>query len=119
MRGRTPGGRLHRPLPVFKVKLGPLVQPGKLAVGIELHQPLMDGGGTTPPQFGPYGLDRTWLIEGYGVDPDIEVQNMPGDVVRGQDAQLDTAIEDLMKRIEEDPRDVPLRPPYPDKSKKD
>ena len=88
------------------------------AVGIELHQPLMDGGRTTPPQFGPYGLDRTWLIEGYGVDPDIEVQNMPGDVVRGQDAQLDTAIEHLTKRIEEDPRDMPPRPAYPDKSKK-
>ncbi len=87
------------------------------AVGIELHQPLVDGGSTTPPQFGPYAPDGTWIIEGHGVDPDIEVQNMPGDVVRGKDAQLDAAIERLMEKIRQDPREMPPHPPYPDKSK--
>ena len=87
------------------------------AVGIELHQQLIDGGGTTPPQFAPYGLDRTWLIEGHGVDPDIEVQNMPGDVLRGKDAQLEAGIEYILKRLEEDPMEIPSPPAYPDKSK--
>ncbi|MHC4695194.1 MAG: S41 family peptidase [Planctomycetota bacterium] len=88
------------------------------AIGIELHQPLVDGGGTTPPQFASYGLDRRWVIEGHGVDPDIEVQNMPGDVLRGEDAQLAAGVENVLKRLAEDPKDIPPPPPYPDKSKK-
>ncbi|MCO6438916.1 MAG: PD40 domain-containing protein [Phycisphaerae bacterium] len=87
------------------------------AVGIELHQPLVDGGGTTPPQFGPYNLAGKWIIEGRGVEPDIEVQNMPGDVLKGIDAQLQAGIDNLRKRIGDDPRDLPPPPPYPDKSK--
>ena len=87
------------------------------AVGIELHQPLVDGGGTTPPQFGPYGLDRTWVIEGHGIDPDIEVQNMPVDVLEGKDTQLEAAIAYVLQRLAEDPMAPPAPPAYPDKSK--
>ena len=87
------------------------------AVGIELHQPLIDGGATTPPQFAPYGLDRTWFIEGHGIDPDIEVQNLPGDVVRGKDTQLEAGVKYILDRIREDPMEIPSRPPYPKKAK--
>jgi tricorn protease len=87
------------------------------AVGIEPHQNLVDGGVTTPPQFAPYGLDGRWLIEGHGVDPDIVVENVPGDVLAGRDAQLEKAIEILMPMVEADPRQIPDPPPYPDKSK--
>jgi hypothetical protein len=47
------------------------------AIGIEPHQDLVDGGGTTPPQFGLYGLDGTWLIEGWGVEPDSWCRTCP------------------------------------------
>ncbi len=88
------------------------------SIGIEPHQPLIDGGTVTPPQFGLYGLDRTWLIEGIGVVPDIEVQNMPGDVMRGKDAQLDAGIENVLQRLKEDgPFELPPPPAYPDKSR--
>ncbi|MFH0981724.1 MAG: S41 family peptidase [Planctomycetota bacterium] len=87
------------------------------AIGIEPHQPLVDGGSVTPPQFGLYGLERTWLIEGHGVDPDLEVQNLPGDVLKGKDAQLDAAIQLLLKNIAKNPKVIPAAPPYPDKSK--
>lgn len=87
------------------------------AVGIEPHQHLLDGATTTPPQFAPYGLNRKWLIEGHGVDPDIVVENKPVDVLQGVDAQLDEAIGLLVKQIEKDPRPLPDPPPYPDKSK--
>jgi len=87
------------------------------AVGIEPHQGLVDGGLTTPPQFAPYGLDRRWLIEGHGVEPDIEVENLPLDVLSGHDAQLDRAIAWLMSKIAEEPRPIPDPPEYPDKSK--
>ena len=88
------------------------------SIGIEPHQSLLDGGSVTPPQFGLYGLDSSWLIEGIGVVPDIEVQNMPGDVLRGKDAQLDAAIENVVRRVCENPIELPSVPPYPDRSKK-
>jgi tricorn protease len=87
------------------------------AIGIEPHQTLVDAGTVTPPQFGLYGLDSQWLIEGRGVEPDLEIQNMPGDVLRGIDAQLDAAIANVMKRLADEPVELPPPPPYPDKSR--
>jgi tricorn protease len=87
------------------------------AVGIEPHQRLVDGGVTTPPQFAPYGLNGQWLIEGWGVDPDIEVENTPADVLAGRDAQLKAAIAHVLKQIADEPMTLPPPPAYPDKSK--
>jgi len=89
------------------------------SIGIEPHQDLVDGGGTTPPQFGLYGLDGTWPIEGWGVEPDIVIMNMPEDVVNGIDAQLDYAIEYLLEQLADSGGtwDIPDAPAYPDKSK--
>lgn len=87
------------------------------AVGIEPHQHLLDGATTTPPQFAPYGLDRKWLIEGHGVDPDIVVENRPADVLQGRDAQLENAVTLLVEEITRNPKPIPDPPPYPDKSK--
>ncbi|APF17016.1 peptidase S41 [Caldithrix abyssi DSM 13497] len=87
------------------------------AVGIEPHQKLVDGGVTTPPQFGEYNAKGEWIIEGHGVDPTIPVVNWPKDVLAGKDAQLDKTIDVLLKMIKEKPvREFP-RPKYPDKSK--
>ena len=88
------------------------------AVGIEPHQNLMDGGVTTPPQFAPYDLNRQWMIEGHGVDPDFEVQNMPGDVLKGIDSQLDAAIKYVSDKLRDEPMELPPRPDFPDKSKR-
>ncbi len=89
------------------------------AIGIEPHEDLVDGGTTTPPQFGLYGLNGQWLIEGHGVDPDIEVQNAPAHVLAGQDDQLDRAIAELQGRLQRDGTQwaLPAVPAYPDKSK--
>ena len=87
------------------------------AVGIEPHQILVDGATTTPPQFGHYDLTGKWSIEGRGVEPDIEVINMPVDVLKGTDSQLDKAIEVITGMIEKNPVEIPDRPDYPDKSK--
>ncbi len=84
--------------------------------GIEPHEDLVDGGTVTPPQFGLYGLDRRWLIEGRGVDPHVEVQNLPGDVLQGKDAQLDAALSYLLEKAAAVP-DVPPPPPYPIKAR--
>lgn len=87
------------------------------AIGIEPHQDFVDGGQTTPPQFAPFGLDGTWLIEGHGVEPDVVVDNLPADVLAGRDTQLERAVALLLERIEKEPKVIPPRPDYPVKTK--
>jgi tricorn protease len=88
------------------------------AVGIEPHQDLVDGGGTTPPQFGLFDFEGRWLIEGHGVEPDIEVQNEPRDVLAGRDAQLEAALVHLADRMAAESMAVPDAPPdFPNKAK--
>ena len=77
---------------------------------------LSDNGIARAPMMGVYGNNRTWLIEGHGFVPDIEVDNMPHATFNGEDAQLQAAIAHLEKLIAKDPRTVPAPPPYPDKS---
>jgi len=73
----------------------------------------------TPPQFGIFDLKGNWIIEGRGVEPDIELQNMPANVVAGKDDQLDFAIKHLLDRLDREGTQwaIPDVPKYPDKSK--
>ena len=60
--------------------LGPLIGTrtwGGL-IGITGSPRLVDGGGVTVPTFAIYSTNSQWIIEGYGVDPDIEVVDDPG-----------------------------------------
>jgi tricorn protease len=66
--------------------------------------------------WGVYGPEGEWLIEGHGVEPDVEIDNLPHATFNGGDAQLDAALEYLLEEIRKDPRPVPQPPPYPDKS---
>lgn len=78
---------------------------------------LSDGGLARAPMMGVYGADgKEWLIEGVGVIPDIEVDNLPHATFKGEDAQLDAAIKHLQEKIAKDPRNTPPAPPFPDKS---
>jgi len=77
---------------------------------------LSDGGIARAPMTGVYGAEGEWLIEGHGFEPDIVVDNLPHATFKGEDAQLNAAIELLQKLIAEDPREVPDPPAYPDKS---
>ena len=87
-------------------------------MGIEPHQDVVDGGVITPPQFGLYSVDGgEWMIEGHGVEPDIDVENHPAEVLAGKDSQLEAAIAYVQQRMADDPRVFPDPPPYPDKSK--
>ncbi|KPL03645.1 MAG: hypothetical protein AMJ73_05990 [candidate division Zixibacteria bacterium SM1_73] len=83
------------------------------AVGIRDFIPLVDNGYITVPEFAPFGLEGEWVMENYGVDPDIEVDNLPDFVIQGNDPQLEKAIEVIMKKIDQEPRKLPERPPYP------
>ena len=77
---------------------------------------LVDGGIATAAEFGVYGPEGEWLIEGWGVEPDIVVDNLPHATFKGEDAQLQAAIDYLKKKIAEEPVDPVLPPPHPDKS---
>jgi len=38
-------------------------------------------------------------VENHGVDPDIEVEDQPADLLAGHDAQLEAGVDVLMKQI--------------------
>lgn len=77
---------------------------------------LVDRGIATAAESGVYGPEGEWLIEGVGVIPDIEVDNLPHATFNGADAQLDSAVAFLKRKIAEEPVTVPRPPDYPDKS---
>jgi len=81
-------------------------------IGIRGDKPLRDGGMTTQPEWGGWDLaGKTWLVEGHGVDPDVELDLGPDGLIHDHDVQLDYAIEELLGRIAQDPRDLPGPPP--------
>jgi tricorn protease len=72
--------------------------------------------GVTVPTFGIYSLDGEWIVEGHGVDPDIEVVDDPGAMDKGGDPQLERAIKEVMRALEANPPKRPAKPPYPKRS---
>jgi len=86
--------------------------------GIRGNWRMMDGGYVTVPEDALYTLDSKWAVENHGVDPDIEVENQPADLLAGHDAQLETAVDLMMKAIANRPAGLPapppLLPPYPE-----
>jgi tricorn protease len=77
---------------------------------------LADRGIATAAEYGVYGPEGKWLIEGHGVDPDIVVDDLPHATFAGGDAQLDEALKYLQDEIRKDPRPVPKPPQYPNKA---
>ena len=86
-------------------------------VGISASAPYMDGQDVRVPFFTSYSIDDgDWIIEGHGVDPDIEVDNNPADEYLGKDDQLMKAVEVLKEELKSY-RPLPPIPAAPDKSK--
>jgi tricorn protease len=95
--------------------IGPLI--GKRTwgglVGYSYEHPLIDGAAITAPDVGMWDpVKRQWVIENYGVDPDIEVENTPSEVVAGHDPQLERAIQWCLDELQKNPPYRPERPPY-------
>jgi len=97
-----------------KFKVGTLV--GKRTwgglVGVLGFPELMDGGFVTAPNVGIWTKDG-FVVENVGVAPDIEVDQLPAEVIKGNDPQLQKAIEVALKELEKNPQVEPTRPPYP------
>ena len=101
-------------------KLGPIIGQRSWGgvVGIRGTLPLLDGGFLNRPEFSRFDLDaREWIMEGVGVSPDIEVDNDPAREFAGEDDQLDRAIVEIRKLMQDKPVRIPSPPAYPDKSR--
>ncbi len=99
----------------FKLmELGPLI--GKRTwggvVGVSVRDRLVDGSVVTQPEFSFWFEDVGWGVENYGTDPDIEVDVTPQDYAAGKDTQLERAIEEILRLLEEQP------PKWPDLKKR-
>lgn len=88
-------------------------------IGISGAMPCIDGGSINTPSWAPFAADGSgFIIEGYGVDPDIVVENDPHKEYLGQDDQLDKAISVALEKLNTEAKKVPAIPPFPDKSGK-
>ncbi len=97
-----------------KAGLGPLVGTrtwGGL-IGISGSPSLIDGGYVTVPTFRMYDPDGKWFKEGHGVDPDILVNENPGELAKGDDTQLEAAIREIMNLLQTKPYVKPDHPAY-------
>jgi tricorn protease len=66
----------------------------------------------TVPTFGIYSTDGKWIVEGHGVDPDIDVTDDPATMWSGDDPQLDRGIEEVLRLLKGKPPVTPQRPAY-------
>ncbi|HWA35568.1 MAG TPA: PDZ domain-containing protein, partial [Cyclobacteriaceae bacterium] len=102
-----------------KFNVGPLV--GKRTwgglVGVLGFPEFIDGGGVTAPNIGIWTKDG-FIVENVGVPPDVEVEQTASEVIKGNDPQLQKAIEMALKELEKNPQVDPKRPPYPVRVKK-
>ena len=97
----------------FRVrKIGPLVGTrtwGGL-VGTLGAPTTIDGGSITAPCLAFYNLDGSWDVENVGVAPDIAVENTTALTMQGHDAQLERAVEEGLKLLQQSP---PRKTPRP------
>lgn len=97
------------PAAIQREKLAPVI--GKRTwggvVGINGERLLVDGGMVTEPEAAWWEQQGGWTIENHGVDPDIVVEDLPQDLAKGVDAQLDRGIEETLRLLEQHPPIVP------------
>ena len=102
-----------------KLGLGKLV--GKRTwgglVGVLGFPVLMDGGFVTAPDLAIWTEDG-WVVENVGVPPDIEVEQLPADVIAGRDPQLEKAIEVVLEELAAEPNTQMERPEFPTRVRK-
>jgi tricorn protease len=86
-------------------------------IGIREPLPLVDGGQFFKPEFAAYSKDgKRWIIEGHGVDPDIVVDNDPTKEFKGEDQQLDRAIQEMQDELKTKRYELPSPPPWPNRN---
>jgi len=75
---------------------------------------VVDNGIARVAQSPVFDLDGEWIVEGYGINPTIEVDNLPHATFNGADAQLEAAIKYLQQKIEQEPIPELNAKPFPE-----
>ncbi|MCB2067558.1 MAG: PD40 domain-containing protein [Erythrobacter sp.] len=91
--------------------IAPLIGTRTAGAGIWLsdRNRLADAGQVRVAESAQYSIDGAWILEGRGVGPDYEVENLPHARFTGEDAQLQAAVALLEQQIAADPV-LPLVP---------
>ncbi len=96
-------------------KIGLLV--GKRTWGGLVHTAdtptFVDGGSMIAPRGGFFSRDGKWAVENEGVAPDVDVENLPKDVIAGKDPQLERAVQEALRMLKEKPVDRATKEPPP------
>ncbi|GGI80673.1 tricorn protease [Shewanella hanedai] len=85
--------------------IAPLIGKQTAGAGVWLsgRNSLTDKGMARVAEYPQYAVDGRWVLEGRGVSPDIEVDNLPYATFTGQDAQLEKAISYLKEELVQQP----------------
>jgi tricorn protease len=93
-------------------KIGPVVgtRTWGALVGTLQIPATIDGGGVTAPSLAFYDVNGRWAVENEGVPPDIVVEITPADAMAGRDPQLERAVQEALKLLEQHPSHRVPRP---------
>ncbi|GGI68401.1 S41 family peptidase [Shewanella gelidii] len=85
--------------------IAPLIGKQTAGAGVWLsgRNRLTDKGMARVAEYPQYAMDGSWIIEGRGVSPNIEVDNLPYASFQGKDAQLEAAFDYLANQIKSSP----------------
>ncbi|KAA1247883.1 S41 family peptidase [Aquimarina sp. RZ0] len=85
-------------------------------VGVLGFPEFIDGASVTAPNVAIWTEDG-FIVENVGVAPDIEVEQLPSEIIKGNDPQLEKAIEIALEALKKNPSKEYKRPPYPKRSR--
>jgi tricorn protease len=63
----------------------------------------VDGGSMIAPRGGFFTTEGKWAVENEGTAPDIDVENWPKEVIAGHDPQLERAVQEGLRMLQEKP----------------
>ncbi|MCA1615696.1 MAG: PDZ domain-containing protein [Acidobacteria bacterium] len=82
-------------------------------IGISGTPQIADGGSLSAATFRFLDLNGQWVVEGTGVDPDVETVDRPDSVARGEDPSLEAAVKYLLEELRRTPPKRAAPPPPP------
>ncbi len=90
------------------LKLGTIIGKQTTGAGVWLtgRNRVSDGGMARVAEFPQFANDGRWIVEGHGIEPDIEINNLPHENFKGKDAQLEKAISYLKTKISQSPKKI-------------
>lgn len=103
-----------------ELEAGPVVGENTkgILVGPATPHILIDGGWLAVPGGRLYDNDGQWFREGVGESPDIEVKADLNMLMQGRDAQIERVVEEVMKRLKNNPTKMTPAPEYEDRTAK-